>query len=438
MIDSKVFTRTYYGFGDCIWQYPFIKELCSKYKEVYLETSFPFIFHTLPNIKFVKPSGGKSLHTCQAVISGYADSFWTQKPANIKVIQFPYYLTEFRNNKNLIQCFNEGVDIPRQQIDYSLPLKSEWVKAGAGIVNNIKTSKKICLLKIPSDRRDWKNLARTPKPEYYQRIIDKYKDEYYFISIGNRNTEIYLDDLKNIDLRFENGELPLTTIMGLASLVDMIITYNCFFYPLGVALKTRTFVIGGGYTDPKMYTDFNRVDTSYLKVVTPDNQCTCINKSHVCPKDINVDMLDKEFDTLTRVRYGHEKKPTRNMLICRMRSERAYKIATNPHLKHEFNFFTVDHTSCQSYVQQGLYEACYQFPSINNILRPILPPNKQKEIYDFCKNLLIKHKIDIVLNAQPLHPYNGIMRKVCEELNIEHFNTETFCDDKWLFDKIGG
>lgn len=438
MKKNSVFIKSYYGFGDNIWIYPFIKEACIQHKEVYLETFFPFIFHALPNIKFVKPIGGRTLRTCNEIARSYPESFWTSKPIDIETLRFPYYLSEFRKNKNLVQCFNEGINISTKKIDYTLPLKNEWIENAKQILNNINTNKKICLIKLPSDRRDWKNSARIPKPEYFQYLINKYKDEYYFISIGNRKTEIYIKDLDNIDLRFENEELSLTTIMGLTSLTDMIITYNCFFYPLGLSLKTKTFVISGGYTDPKMYTDFDRVDTKYLKVINPNNQCMCINRVHYCPKDIDLNYLDEKFQELSRLYHPRPKyQKIYNILICRMRAERAYKMATNPYLKNKFKFFTVDHSSVAQYKQYNLFEECYKFPKINDILRPNIDDEKRQEIYNFCKKMLTKHNINIVLNAQPLHPYNGIMRQVCKELKIEHFNTETFCDDKWVFDKIG-
>jgi len=157
---------------------------------------------------------------------------------------------------NLIQSFSKGIPIPEDKIDFTIPINAKCIKKAKEIINDLNPNKKICIIKTPSDRNDWKNPARMPKVEYFQYLIDKYKDNYHFISIGNKQIELVYEELKNIDMRFEFGELDLPTIMGLVSLADMVITYNCFLFPLGIATHTKTLVINGGYSNPEMYIDF--------------------------------------------------------------------------------------------------------------------------------------------------------------------------------------
>ncbi|MBN1467712.1 MAG: hypothetical protein JW924_03220 [Fusobacteriaceae bacterium] len=435
---GQVFIKGYYGFGDNIFLYPFIKEACKNYKTVYFQTCFPFLFDSLPNIKFVKSPRKTTLRTCEGSLESYPEDFWADRPADVRELHIPYYLTEFKHGQNLIRSFNTGIPISDEKINFDLPLKPEWINNAKKVLSEIKTDKKICLIKPPSDRIDWRNSARVPKGEYFQHLIDKYKDEFFFITVANRNIETKVYNLQNIDLRFEYGELDLTTIIAFASLVDAIIAYNCFFFPLGIAVKTKTFIINGGYTDPNMYVDNERMDLSQLRIVTPMPCCTCQSRNHKCNKEIDLEYLDSQFESLYLEVKIEESTPKQNLLICRMRAKNCVKIAKNPLIKKHFNIFTVDHTPTHQYLTYGnLFKASYQLPSVGDICRPQVDDRKYREIYKFCKDLLQRHEINLVINAQPLHPHNKILTEVCNHLGIKIINSESFFDDKWLFDWVG-
>lgn len=435
---KNIYIKSYYGFGDNIFLFPFVKEACKKYKKVYIQTFFPFIFESLPNVKFVKPEGARTLRTCQDSYHSYPNDYWSKLPNNIHQIKIPYYLTQFKVGQNLIQSFNEGIPIKSQKIDPTLYVNPEWLKAGRKILREINTTKKICLIKAPSDRKDWRNAARVPKIEYFQHLIDKYKDEYYFISIGNKNIEITPKPLENIDKRYEYGELDLRTIIGLASLSDMIIAYNCFFFPLGMAVKTKTFVINGGYSNPEMYIDRTRTDLPHVSIINPDPVCICLDRKHNCYKEIDLEVLDKKFKALKNdLSYVPKVRRKRNLLISRMRANRCVKIAENELISNNFNIFTIDHTSVRNYQVHKLFRESYQFPSVGDICLPQVDNKKAIELHNYCKKILQSNHIEFVINSQPLHPYHTAMKNACKELNIPVINTETAFDDKWLFDWKG-
>lgn len=438
---KDIFIKTYYGFGDNIWMYPFVKEASKKYSTIYLETSYPFLYHSLSNIKFLRPMRSLTLKTCKAYIKSYPKDFWAERPTFIKQLNIPYYLSNIKRDINLMDNFNQAIHIEDKFIDFNLPLHPQWVTDAQQILSEIKTDKKICIIRPPSDRSDWSCPARAPKPEYFQYFIDKYAHEYYFISIGNRETDRYIQELKNIDLRFENGELPLTTIVGLASLVDLIITYNCFLFPLGLAVKTKTLVIGGGFSNPHLYVNYDRMDLSNLQIVAPDNPCNCINRKHKCNKDISFSKLEEGLKKLVSssdfIPTPAIIKPKKNILISRMRAERCHTIANNKLIQKHFNIYTVDHTQAGYNNYRNEFVESYFFPSVGDVCRPMVNEKLRKDIYNMCKGMIQKNRIDMVINAQPLHPYNEIMAEACRELKIQMINSETFCDDKWLFDYVG-
>lgn len=440
-MENSAFIRTYLGFGDCIFQFPFIKEACKHHKTVYLQTYFPFLFDSIPTIKFIKPTGAQSLKTNTKAISNYVDSFWVDKPDIIKQINFPYYLPQFKNGKNIIVSFNEGVPIKDYKIDNSLSIKSSWIEEAKKVLNSINTDKKICLIKPPSDRNDWKNKARLSKVEYFQYLIDKCKDDYYFISISNRNIDILGKELIGINKKFEWGELELTTIIALASLVDLIIAPNTFLFPLGLAVNIKTCIIGGGYTPSSFYTDFKRINTSKLILISPPNPCMCINRNHNCNKEISREILDNKIKEIIGDKIINDKpiqllkKQKKNLLISRLDATRSSRIAINKWIRDYFDVYTIDHRPLSTYLSFGnRFKKSYIFPSVGSIIRPVVNKAKEEKIYTFCKDILERHRIDMVINAQPLHPYNTIMRTACNNLNIRVINYETFFNGKLILD----
>jgi len=436
---KSVIITSYAGFGDNIFIYPYIKEACKKYKTVYLETPFPFLFYQLANVKYIKPRACKTLKTCQQIINSYPDSFWTSKDRKAKNLPIPYYIAEFKKNGTLPEAFNRAIPIESKNIDYTIPIHPTWIKKAKKIFETFHTTKKICILKPPSNRKDWKNNARIPDVRYFQYIIDKYKSKYFFISIADRTIDNVTEELNNIDIRFENGELDLYTIIGLVPLCDLVLTYNCFLFPLGIATKTKTIVIGGGYSNPAKYIDFERMDLRNLKIITPDPPCECLNRRHDCNKFIPLEKIDIAFEQLTNKQPNYNInfiKPKKNLLISRMRAEQCHKIKNNPLIEEHFNIFTIDHTSLTPYKNLNLNN-CFRFPPINDICRPELTQEQENQIYFECIKILKQNYIDQVINAQPLHPYHEQLMKACNSLGIKHINTETAFDGKWLFDSSG-
>ena len=437
---QKAYIKTYYGYGDNLWQYPFIVEAASKY-ELYLETYFPFLFDHLP-IKFVQPKNKIKLDTCKKALDQYDNSFFVERPSDAEHLHFPYYLAEFRKKKDLVECFSETINPDDDILNETFPIKSEWEFEALKIYNEVlKPRTKLCIIRPPADRTDWKCPARVPDPKYFQYIIDKYKDKYTFITVGNKEIDRYVQDLQGIDRRFDNGEIPLTTLIALCKMSDLIVTYNCFFFPLGVKVKTNTLVIGGGYTDPRQYVDFKRMDLNHVRIVTPDPVCTCINLTHNCTKEIDFDVFEEVVENL--IEGGEEvirQKSIRkkNLLISRIRAYRCMNLYNNKHIRKYFNIFTIDHTSVSNYLKnRSMFRASYQFPSVGDICHPIMNEKVEEQVRLLCEKILTENKIDLVINAQPLHPLHTIMEAECKKRSIDTINYETFFDDKMVLDRTG-
>jgi hypothetical protein len=441
---KEVYVQGYYGWGDSIYQYPFLKEIAKNYDVVYLRTPYPQLFDTISNIKFIQPHKNR-LNTSNRHIEKNSKKYVTL-PHQIKDQLVFHYQRGQRANIGMAESFNHlSPTLTQRPINWQIPIKKEWLQEAHKALASIHTKKKICLLKLPSIRDEWKNSARVGKPEYFQYLIDKYRKDYYFISLANKGIEKFMGEFKGIDKRFENRELTLEAIMGLASLSDLIIAYHSYLIAVGIATNTKTFCIFGGYIAPHLWIDYERMNSNIIKYVAHEPFCNCYNPIHNCNKEIPLEKIDQTFQEL--INSPSEKIETPNvildikkdnLLISRIRAERCHTIYENKWVSNKFNIFTVDHTSLEPYKAYGNeFKDSFMFPSVGNICFPVVTPEREKEIYDFCTNILNKCSINMVINSQPLHPLNTIMAKSCKDLGIKCINTEMFCDSKLIFDWKG-
>jgi len=302
---NNVYVIGFNGFGDCIYQFPFVKKASERFEEVYLMTAFPFLYESLKNVKYVRPQTG--LLTCLESMKQYREDFWVPAPMDpVDPTQYRLDNTPFtflyhdgmKDGKSMMESWNETIPIYEgTSIDFSIPIPRDHYDVALRIYNRIAfgTNKKICLLHQPGTRKEWVNYARLPKTEYFQFLIDEFKDEYYFVSVGNKNVEDYIGKLHTIDLRFDYGELNLMTIMALASLSDMVISYISFLIACGVASGTKTFCLFGGYIRPEMWIDYKYMDMDKIGYVAPIDFCNCHDRLHECNKEIELERLYSEF-----------------------------------------------------------------------------------------------------------------------------------------------
>jgi len=305
-----------YGFGDTIYMRSLIRSLARRHEEIYVRTTLPEAFWDIPNIKFVRPAPNR-LHA-QADHIRHIDKSreykWTKPPAGIEQRPWGKLVPGWAHTSNAPDA--KAVPLgPRgeestteyfvnehglKDFDFALPLKKRWLQAAKKIIEKLDTGKRnICLVRAPTIHEGWANYSRNPKPEYFQRLIDEYKDEYYFISAG-----YYLKDhewpekkLEGIDKRFEKGELDITTLFGLIKLSDMVIAPPDLFSVLAIALRTKCFCIFGGCAKPSVIFHPN-MGLDGLACAEPEPFCNCMRMNHDCHKEISEEGLLRQFEEL--------------------------------------------------------------------------------------------------------------------------------------------
>lgn len=399
----------YYGFGDNIYERPFVIKATRENDRVYLFTPFPEIYPNIPNLFFTKPI--TQLRAQKKNIDRIPASVWaTPPPAPYTRKQFDYHRGRLQQNLNIIQGFEDSIG-KINQLDFNMPAKPEWLTKAQAILKNINTEKKICIVKRPTLRREWLNISRNPKLEYIQLLIDTYKDEYFFISVADVNgTDEWLDGvLSGIDLDLNHGQTDIFTTAGLCALSDMVIGYPSYFLPLCISLKTKFFCIYGGSIKPELLTD-PRMGTETYSFAAPDPFCNCIENDHQCKKDIPPGKVLKNFEEL--------KNRKKNLLIVRMQPQNCHKIAQNKFISNYFNIYTLDSLKFEGQCEATkLYKDSFYYNK----------DNLENSIRD----------MDLVIIAQKLAPPSSEVEEICRHFGIKYLWCEAFFDNKLLFDYTG-
>jgi hypothetical protein len=244
MKNSILFT-SYYGLGDQINMRPFVLEARKHYKSVYVATSFADLLYQDTGIKCIAQTS--ELKTQKEWVSKKPECY-SEPLNNYEATMALNYHRGYRNGKSIMQAFNDQFPLGENP-DLGLPIKPEWTRKLKDKLSIINTSKKLCVLKLPTLRSEWAISSRNAKMEHFQKLINKYKDEYFFISVADtRNgAEWFSEELPiGIDLCFHNAELDLEEYLALFDFVDMTIGTMSNIVPICLSLQKPVFCVFGG------------------------------------------------------------------------------------------------------------------------------------------------------------------------------------------------
>jgi len=283
------------GFGDNFYQRPVVKELARTYRIIFLRTAFPEVYWDIPNIEFVYPEP-LNLRTQKKYVENLPKKTWSNRPKEADFVQWSQVGPA--PHKNLHTKYNELER--RENFDFTFPVRNEWVKAAKKLIDSLPLDgKKLCIVRRPTNRKEWNCPARNPKIEYYQLLIDRYAAEYYFLGLADikKDEEWFEGDLHGLDKEFNKGEIPLTTILGILKIADMTITYPSFFMIAAIAIRAKCFCIFGGIAGPE-YLLRRNLGLSNFSYVAPVPFCNCHKMDHNCNKKIPIERILNAFNEL--------------------------------------------------------------------------------------------------------------------------------------------
>src|SRR5574343_573479 len=278
---------SYFGLGDNIYHIPFVHKLAQE-GEVFIYTSFPELFQ-FSNVYCMKPVTNLKLQLKNMEGNGlYSHG---HKP-NGQRIRFNYG-EGFKNGLTIIKSFEKVVPLNGEFFFKFTPKQSINIEK---ILERVKASgKKLCVVRLPSIRREWPNANRNGKMEYFQLCINSLKDRYYFVSVGDIGNAEEFDVIEpqGIDERRDRHNVNHLDIWETIYLVNrsaFVLSIQCNMIPICQLLRKKAFIIYGGYVPHALLNDARFYQIGYVE---PDPFCFCVNRisNHLCKKDIPEDKI---------------------------------------------------------------------------------------------------------------------------------------------------
>lgn len=282
---------SYFGFGDNIYHIPFVHHLSQK-GEVFIYTPFPELFQ-FPNVYCFKPVTNLKLQMQNMTGNGLYSRSLGHRPIG-KRIKLNYG-QGFEHGLTVMQSFEAVLPLESDfYFEYS-PAKTESVDV---ILKRSRSSgKKLCVLRLPSVRKEWANPNRNARMEYFQSCVNALKNEYYFVSVGDIGNREEFDgqEPEGIDEKRDQhaeNHLGLWEVMDLINRSDLVLSIQCNMLPICQLLRKKAFIIYGGYVPHHVLNDVRFYQVGFVE---PDPFCFCIQNGndghHRCKKDIPEDVL---------------------------------------------------------------------------------------------------------------------------------------------------
>lgn len=278
---NPLFVRGMLGLGDNIMQRPFIKAACEREQRVFLQTPWPELYADLPNLFPVRSS--TRLRT-QAKNERAWSGRWHPRPAGARTATIAYGARDMAEGLSITQAMERCLPLGESAFDQSIP--------DVGRLPQIdRFGKPLAIIRPVTERQEWLNSARNPRPEYIAQIAEALAPTHHVVCVADLEPgrEWLVGPMPVCDQAFMHGQLKAMDILRLMRTADLVVGGVGFIVPAAVALKVPLFcVLGGqgGHNAPERIID-PRSDASRLGWALPANYCRCTEKAHNCDKSID-------------------------------------------------------------------------------------------------------------------------------------------------------
>ncbi|MNF22281.1 hypothetical protein D3C84_28310 [compost metagenome] len=252
-----------FGLGDNLYERAFIKALP---KPVYLSTPWPFIFHDIPGVHFIRPQ--TNLRTQAKNIARH--NTWTMPPTRQPTRQIRY------GAEGIIPGMIASFGVMPGEFD--LPPLPPSPESGPYVV-----------VRPATVRSEWRADTRNPDPEYIAwAAAEAMRRGYRVISVADLvdGQEWGVDPMPPADVRYHKGELLVEQLLALVKDAAAVIGGIGWLVPAALAARVPAWIIcggQGGFNSPKQICP----DGSTITFAVPDNFCGCRLKQHNCDKRIS-------------------------------------------------------------------------------------------------------------------------------------------------------
>jgi len=254
-----------HGLGDNIYQRSFVKELP---KPIWLNTSWPEIYHGIEGINFVKP------------VTRLRTQLKNVNRQKIKWVSQP------RGPITQVSYGDIGIMAGMQRAFKVRPKTFDLPDYGPSPVSG-----KYVVVRPATIRSEWLAESRNPLPEYLCEAVEVIRVKgYKIVSVSDfeHRKEWPVEPLPYADIKFHYGELSVTQLMSLVQGATAVIGGVGWLVPAAIAYKTPAWIVCGGWghfnAPEKLVSPI--MDLSHITFVKPDNFCLCRSNNHKCDKRI--------------------------------------------------------------------------------------------------------------------------------------------------------
>lgn len=278
-----LYHECYFGFGDNIYERPFVVAMARDYDRVYVKTPFPQLYWDQDPGKFFFLPRRSRLRTQEEAIRSFEG--WSDEPDPALITKrscFWLVAAGIRGQGYMDIFFKES---GLKEVVFDLPLNPVWRLAADSIRATIAPyAAKVAVIKTPTLRPEWFCPARNPQARYFHQAIGILKDHDYFILNVTNTSEAEEWEVEDFGIA-EKMDLDLWTLLALLKVADLTLCPPSFLIPATLALQAPCFSIFGGYMAPAHYTGATLWHPRY-GYAAPEPFCDCRKMKHDCPKEI--------------------------------------------------------------------------------------------------------------------------------------------------------
>lgn len=288
----SLYVRGMLGLGDNIMQRPFIRAAAAREARVFLQTPWPELYADLENVFPVRSS--TRLRT-QAKSERAWRGRWSPRPGGGREVRIAYSARDME------------LGSIQEAMERRLPLEGEPFVWDMPALNHkpprIDTGgRPLAVIRPVTEREEWLNSARNPRPEYVAEIANALAATHYVVCVADLapRQEWLVGPMPVCDLAFMHGELSTMQMLELMRSADLVVGGVGFIVPAALAMQVPAFIVlggQGGQNGPSRVVDA-RADSSRLGWAHPRSLCPCVEKSHACDKTI--DGVLEQFDAWRR------------------------------------------------------------------------------------------------------------------------------------------
>lgn len=291
------------GFGDNMYERPFVVGMAQEFDEVYVETPFPQLYWDQDPGKFKFVPRPSVLHLQNWAIADF-EGPWSEAPDPGAVTKHTNFFGHCHYTSFL--SFPDWIFQRSGLKDFSFtsPVDPQWYEEAREILydEGLDELDELCIVKRPTVRKEWPNQSRNPKIEYVQAAVNEMRRRgYTIVSVAHlRDGEEWLDgELSGVDCEMHAGELSIWGLLGLVHRYSLLcICAPSFFIPFCLGTGVSCFCIYGGSASPVWHTS-SRIPGPFYAYAAPDPFCDCGRMDHDCNKEI--ENFDKKFrETMDR------------------------------------------------------------------------------------------------------------------------------------------